>query len=1088
MSPSATLQSTTLKTIASVLSGLLLAVGLLWSGPAVAQDGPTVSIQSQQAETGQAVDVPVTVTEFDSIGAVDLVVNYDPNVLSLSDAEGLIEGAPRDFSAEVQEPGELRINWFDATGENPIVFGDGTLLTITFSEFAGGTSNVAFGDASELADETAATIDATFEDGVVSGELATLSAGSISDAGLNQTVSVPLSGEGLQNVGSASIQLAFDDAALQFEGITNDSSGLDLQADVSGGVVSIGGFETDGTSLDSNFVEVEFSFLGGSSNLSILSDTEISDVSGNPIESALEDGSVSGDAPTLSFADRDVQPGDTVSVPVQASDIQELGAASVDVMFSAASFSFVGTENPIVEGLQAGNTETGVVNIGFFDTGGVDPANNDGKLVDLRFAVAEQFSPGSQTTISFDSTRSELSNPSGTAYNTAFEDGTITSIDRQVSLATQALDLTADDTELQVTNVTAEAGDAILITTDDGDGEFAGDEDVVGARTVDSELNGETLTVDVLGSADTEQASPGDHAAHISTDGGFSGVVSTSPTAAIYGVAQFGWQDETVDGETSTVTVDSIEVLYGGSVGEDTLSIDLHEATTDGSVGAFIGVSQEDLAVGEVHEDVAIDVLEPVSPSDENPERVEDVIDETGEFFAMAHLGAAGTDANGERIPAQRPPLATTTGPGTVGDFATVSIGIAANVSRDFGDASDPANYELVALPGDADVDLAETVSGEQGPEWRAFREIGAQGDGDAGLEEYDGSESFNFREGRAFWVISQNAFSFEGTVAESNASEIPLQDGWNAISNPLRSDFSWQNVLAANDLDQSLFRWTDEGWSDPVDSLSSAQSGEGYYVFNDTGIDALTLPDASSGPASFAASESSGPETFELQARSGEESLSDVTVGLGEKMSAHRAPPSHFDTGSTTLRVLGSDSNAEYVRMVKPPEGESTTFGLALRGEESKSVTLQTEGFGANAPEGAVLVNEETDESYDLRETSRVTVSTGENGETRFSLHVGASSEVAQAVAPEKTQIRGNYPNPFAQRTSVELDLSERTDVKVQVYNLLGQQIATLADGKMEAGTHQLEWDGSSVSSGAYFVRMEAGGVTDVQKVTIVR
>jgi len=1081
MSLFATPQSTTLKTTASVLMGLFLAVGLLWTGPAVAQDEPTVSIQSQQAEAGQAVDVPVTVTEFDSIGAVTLVVNYDPNVLSLSDTEGLIEGAPRDFSANVSEPGELRINWFDATGENPIVIGDGTLLTITFSEFAGGTSNLTFGADSELADETAATIETTFEDGVVSGELSTLSAGSVPDAELNQTVSVPLSGDDLQNVGSASIEIAFDDAALQFERIANDNSGLDLQANASDGVVSIGGFNTDGTSLGENFVEVEFSFLGGSSNLSILSDTEISDVSGNPIESAFEDGSVSGDAPTLSFADRNVQPGDTVSVPVQASDIQELGAASVDVTFSAASFSFVGTENPIVEGLQAGNTETGVVNIGFFDTGGVDPADNDGKLVDLRFAVADEFAPGSQTTLGFDATQSELSNTSGTPYNTSYESGTVTSIDRQVALGTQALDLTADDTELQVTSVTAEAGDVVVITTDDGDGEFT-DETVVGAREIGSELNAEDLLVDVRAGGDTEDAQPGDHAAHVSTDGTVGGVVATSGTAPIYGVAQFDWQDETVIEDTSVVTVDAIEILYDGNVGADTLSIDLHDAS-GGSVGAFIGVSQEDLAVGEVHEDVAIDVLEPRGPGDDS-ERVEDVIDETGEFFAMAHLGPAGTDANGDRIPAQQPALATTVDPGTVGDFATVGIGLAVDVTRDFGDASDQANYELVALPGEANVDVAETVSGEQGPNWRVFRELGATNDGDAALEEYDGSDAFNFREGRAFWVIAQSPLSFQGTVSPTTVSAIALQGGWNAVSNPLQSDLDWQSVQDANGLDEALWRW-DGGWSQ-VDTLESAQTGEGYYVFNSAGIDSLSLNDEASGNA--LAAKTSNPQTVELTARTDGEDGSSVTVGIGSETSIYHAPPAHFASSKTTLRILGSDSDAEYARMVKPVDEESTTFSLMLRGAENETATIETGGLDAAGPEGAVLVNESTDETYDLQETSTVSVTTGDDGEVPLSLQVGASDQVRQIATPEETRLQGNYPNPFSERTTVELALSEQADVKVQVYNVLGQQVATVADGQLEAGNHELEWDGSSLSSGVYFVRMEAGDVTDTHKITVVR
>ncbi|MCS3785441.1 cohesin domain-containing protein [Salinibacter ruber] len=1104
MSLSAT-QHSALKTIASVLSGIFLGVALMWAGPAAAQDETTVSIESQSAESGEAVDVPVDVTNFDGVGAITLVINYDPNVLSFPDGtDGLITGAPRDFSANVSEPGELRISFFDGTGNNPINFGDGTLLTLTPNEFLGGTTELTFGADSEITAENTDPIGATFEGGVVSGELSTLTAGSSTEVGLNQTVSVPLSADSIQNVGSASIELAFNENALQFDGLAADSSGLDLQADASGGVVSIGGFDTGGTTLAEDFVEVQFTFLGGASNLSFLSATEISDVSGNQIQTGFDDGTVSGDEPTLAFADASVQPGDTASVALQANEVQELGSASVDVTFNAASFTFVDTEEAI-EGfnLSASSPETGVVRLGGFNASGVDPADNDGNLVNLRFVVEEGFSPGSQATLGFNPAQSELSSPNGTLYNTRFDSGTITSIDRQVSLATQALDLTADDTELQVTNVTAEAGDAILITTDDGDGEFAGDEDVVGARTVDSELNGEALTVDVLGSTDTEDASPGDHAAHISTDGGFTGVVSTSQTAAIYGVAQFDWQDETVDGETSTVTVDAIEILYGGNVGPDTVSINLHEAPDGEITGSFVGVSQEDLPVGEVHENVAVDVIEPVSPSDENPQRTEDEISETGEFFAMAHLGPAGTGANGGRIPvggSQQPPLTTTGTPPVIGDFANVNIGFAANVSRSFDNTSDPANYELVALPGAADVDVAETVSGDVGTNWRAFLEVGASdGDGEAGLQDY-ADEAFSFEAGNGVWVLAQEGWSFEGTIPSVNASDgtpsIGLQGGWNVISNPLREDLSWDGVQSANGLsDVGLFRWAGEDGFEDVNTLeSAANNGEAYYVLNEAGLDSLDLTAGSGSSSTLAESsestEKSGPRVVDVSATSeASEVTSTVAVGLdrsAEESTSFRAPPAHF--GGTALRVQSGDPAKSYKRMISATDAGMTTFDLSLQASPGASVEVSASDLPEESDFGVVLIKQDGETTHDLRAGPATVTVDQENGLAELKVQVGSAEEIAQETTPDKTRLRANYPNPFSQQTTVEYALAEQSEVSVRVYNVLGQQVATLVQGTQQAGTHQVEWDGNQLSSGKYFVRMEAGGKTDTKQITVVR
>ena len=265
------------------------------------------------------------------------------------------------------------------------------------------------------------------------------------------------------------------------------------------------------------------------------------------------------------------------------------------------------------------------------------------------------------------------------------------SVERSVTFNTQALDLTAGDTELRLANVTASRGDTLVVTTDNGDGNFD-DETVVATRPVASDLGGDEVLVDV-----GQDASPVDHAAHVSTDGTISGVEASSQTAAVYAINQFQWADEAYDGPVGAVTVDAIEVLYQGNVGAKTLSIDLHTGnSSSGQVGAFIGISERDLAVNEVHENVALDVLEPVDPNDDSPQQVFDTIEETGDFFAMIHRGpaglapnpnlagpgaAAGTppflgDADGYRVPAQQPALATTTGPGTGGDFANVEVNV----------------------------------------------------------------------------------------------------------------------------------------------------------------------------------------------------------------------------------------------------------------------------------------------------------------------------------------------------------------------------------------------------------------------------
>ncbi len=160
----------------NALSGVL-AVALvclsIWvlPGSAVAQDELTVSIERLDARAGESIDVPVQVTNFANVGAISLIVTYDPAVLEFAEGattRSLIAGTPRkNFSANVVEPGELRISWFDTTGSSPINIDEGTLLRITFHRYSGGESRVAFAEGSEISNIQAEPVEATFQDGHV---------------------------------------------------------------------------------------------------------------------------------------------------------------------------------------------------------------------------------------------------------------------------------------------------------------------------------------------------------------------------------------------------------------------------------------------------------------------------------------------------------------------------------------------------------------------------------------------------------------------------------------------------------------------------------------------------------------------------------------------------------------------------------------------------------------------------------------------------------------------------------------------------------------------------------------------------------
>jgi hypothetical protein len=81
--------------------------------------------------------------------------------------------------------------------------------------------------------------------------------------------------------------------------------------------------------------------------------------------------------------------------------------------------------------------------------------------------------------------------------------------------------------------------------------------------------------------------------------------------------------------------------------------------------------------------------------------------------------------------------------------------------------------------------------------------------------------------------------------------------------------------------------------------------------------------------------------------------------------------------------------------------------------------------------------------------------------------------SESGPSLIPETYSLFQNYPNPFNPSTIISFDLPLREDVKLTVYSLLGQEIATLVNGIVPAGRHEVRFDGSKLSSGVYFFRL---------------
>ena len=83
---------------------------------------------------------------------------------------------------------------------------------------------------------------------------------------------------------------------------------------------------------------------------------------------------------------------------------------------------------------------------------------------------------------------------------------------------------------------------------------------------------------------------------------------------------------------------------------------------------------------------------------------------------------------------------------------------------------------------------------------------------------------------------------------------------------------------------------------------------------------------------------------------------------------------------------------------------------------------------------------------------------------------------------------LKQNYPNPFNPVTVIEYQIAQDSDVKLTVYNALGQKVAVLVNAKMGSGSHRVEFNAASLPSGTYYYKLQAGNRSSVNKMLLIK
>ncbi len=172
--------------------------------------------------------------------------------------------------------------------------------------------------------------------------------------------------------------------------------------------------------------------------------------------------------------------------------------------------------------------------------------------------------------------------------------------------------------------------------------------------------------------------------------------------------------------------------------------------------------------------------------------------------------------------------------------------------------------------------------------------------------------------------------------------------------------------------------------------------------------------------------------------------------------------------SGTYTANVSGGNSPLSYQWYRKPDGGSWITLGT----NSTQQITM-----GMNNQTMKVVVTD----NYGLNDEDTHYVRT--DGPWK----IGVFEENTVAI-PDYYVLTQNYPNPFNPETQIRFGLPEDSKVTIEVFNLQGQKVATLADGYYEAGYHSVTFSGANYPSGVYFYRTVAGNFQDIKRMLLIK
>jgi len=96
--------------------------------------------------------------------------------------------------------------------------------------------------------------------------------------------------------------------------------------------------------------------------------------------------------------------------------------------------------------------------------------------------------------------------------------------------------------------------------------------------------------------------------------------------------------------------------------------------------------------------------------------------------------------------------------------------------------------------------------------------------------------------------------------------------------------------------------------------------------------------------------------------------------------------------------------------------------------------------------------------------------------------------TEDPAAELPKAYSLNQNYPNPFGAQTTIQFSLPSSQDVRLEIYDVLGRRVATLVDGPMAAGQHDVQFSAPTLSNGMYLYRLSTPTGSETKSMVLLK